>query len=82
LWRLDQQSENRGEDELAPADVLHDLDTADGRAALIGERLAVPPEREEASAAAVDESGETPSFNYDNPLRGRPLLTRPSAASP
>jgi len=43
------------------------LDTSDGMAEYIGQRLAVPQEREEASAVQVGEDGdEFPSYNLDN----------------
>jgi hypothetical protein len=44
------------------------LDSPDDIAAYIGERLAVPQEREEPSATVVDEDGEQrPGYDLDNP---------------
>ena len=43
------------------------LDTSDGMAEYIGQRLAVPQEREEASAVQVGEDGDQlPSYNLDH----------------
>jgi hypothetical protein len=65
LAELDEQAELQGEDDVDVTEVLHDLDTAAGREAYMAERLAVEPERAEASGV-LDDGEDSPSFNYDN----------------
>ena len=66
LWQRDQLAELRGEPDIDPSEALYDLDTSDGIATYIGERLSVPQEREEASAVQLDADGEeVPSFNVE-----------------
>lgn len=68
LADLDEQAELRGEDSIDPSQALHDLDSSDGIAAYIGERLEAPREKTEPSANVLDpDTGEErPGFNLDN----------------
>jgi hypothetical protein len=73
LWEADQRAELTGEGGVDVKEVLHDLDSSDGRADFIAEKLAVPQEREEASAVTED---DTPSFNLDSPSERSEAIDR------
>ena len=67
LAQRDELAQLRGETDIDPSEALYDLDSSEGIATYIGERLSVPQEREEASAVQLDADGEeVPSFNVDN----------------
>ena len=66
LAQRDELAQLRGETDIDPSEALYDLDSSEGIATYIGERLSVPQEREEASAVQLDADGEeVPSFNVE-----------------
>ena len=69
LAHADAMAEWEGEDEVDVSTALFNLDgSADDRASYIGERLRVPPEREEPSATVVEDDGdERPGYNASSP---------------
>jgi hypothetical protein len=67
LASLEAKAELTGEDNIDASEALHNLDSSDGRANFIAERMAVPQERDEPSANVLDPATgeETPGFNLD-----------------
>ena len=68
LVDADEHAELTGEDDIDVRAALFDLDSSDGRAAYMAERLQVPQERDEPSADVLDpETGESkPGYDLDD----------------